>query len=222
MRIEWFGMAAFRLDAEGKSVFIDPFGDVSGLQARGIEFNYPAIETSPVDLLLVTHEHADHNGVEAVPGDPVVLRSTAGKLESPLGEVVAIASEHDDQAGTMRGPNTIFVFDLDGVRVCHFGDFGQKALRDEQREAIGNIDLLFIPVGAGPTIGPEQATTIVDTLAPRWVVPMHYRTERVGFLELPDDFLNRAPHVETATETSVETGDLPEFPEPLVVQLATP
>src|SRR5262249_47283950 len=129
MRIEWFGMAAFRLDAEGKSVVIDPIGGVSGLRGRGIGFNYPAIETPRADLVLITHEHADHNGADVVPGDPVVLRSTAGKLESPLGEVLAIASEHDDQAGTLRGPNIIYVFDFDGVRVCHFGDFGQSALR---------------------------------------------------------------------------------------------
>ena len=77
------------------------------------------------DLLLVTHEHRDHNGVEAIGGDPAILRSTAGTLESPVGEVVGVASEHDEVAGTQRGPNTIFVFTLDGVRVAHFGDFGQ-------------------------------------------------------------------------------------------------
>ena len=81
------------------------------------------------------------------------LRSTAGTLESPLGEITAIASEHDEQAGTARGPNTIFVFALDGLRVCHFGDFGQRGLRDEQAAAIGEIDLLILPVGGGPTIG---------------------------------------------------------------------
>src|SRR5437763_315653 len=78
-------------------------------------------EAGGVDRLLVTHEHGDHNGIEAVAGEPVVLRSTAGRLESPIGEVLAIASEHDDAAGTERGPNTIFAFDLDGVRVVHFG-----------------------------------------------------------------------------------------------------
>ena len=59
----------------------------------------------------------DHNGVDAIGGDPTILRSTAGKLESPIGEIVAIASEHDEAAGTERGPNTIFVFELDGLRV---------------------------------------------------------------------------------------------------------
>ena len=103
MRIQWHGQSAF--DLAGR-VFIDPFHDVSSLAARGMQFDYPAIEGAEPELLLVTHEHLDHNGVEAIGGSPAVLRSTAGTLESPIGEVVAVASEHDEVAGTQRGPNT--------------------------------------------------------------------------------------------------------------------
>src|SRR5829696_5081456 len=160
---------------------------MSPLIARGWQFEYPAIEGAEADLLLVTHEHRDHSGVEVVGGDPRVIRSTAGRFDSPAGEVVAVASEHDAAAGTERGPNTIFVLTLDEVRVAHFGDFGQAALRDEQAEAIGPVDLLFVPVGGGPTTDGAQARAIVDRLAPRWVVPLHYRTERAPFLEEPAD-----------------------------------
>ena len=148
-----------------------------------MQWDYPAIDGVSADLLLVTHEHFDHNAVDVIGGDPTILRSTAGKLESPIGEVVAVASEHDQAAGTERGPNTIFVFSFDGLRVAHFGDFGQAALRDEQAAAIGDVDLIFLPVGAGPTIDADQAREIVDRLRPKWVVPMHYRTPKIGFLE---------------------------------------
>ena len=75
------------------------------------------------------------------------------------------------------------------MRVCHFGDFGQSALRPEQREAIGAVDLLFLPVGGGPTIGAAEAAEITSALDPRWVVPMHYRTPAIDFLEPADEFL---------------------------------
>ncbi len=222
MRVDWYGQAAFRLSGQDATVFIDPFGDVSPLAARGMQFDYPAIEGVDADLLLVTHEHLDHNGVETIGGDPTILRSTAGRLESPVGEVVAIASEHDEAAGTQRGPNTIFVFKLDELRIAHFGDFGQRGLRDEQADAIGDIDLLFLPVGGGPTIGAEQAATITHRLAPKWVVPMHYRTPRIGFLETADAFLERQPNVHRLDGATFDTWELPEVEGPLVVVPTAP
>jgi L-ascorbate metabolism protein UlaG (beta-lactamase superfamily) len=222
MRVDWYGQAAFRLSGRETTVFIDPFGDMSALAGRGVHFDYPLISGVDADLLLITHEHADHNAVEAIGGEPAVLRSTAGRLESPIGEVVAISSEHDESAGTERGPNTIFVFDLDGVRVAHFGDFGQRALRDEQAAAVGEVDLMFLPVGAGPTIGPDQAAAIIERLNPRWVVPMHYRTHRIGFLEPVDAFLERMAHVRRLDEVGFDTDDLPADGHPLVVVPAAP
>lgn len=222
MRVQWYGQSAFALAGDGHAVFVDPFGDVSGLAARGIHFDYPAIAGAAADLVLVTHEHLDHNGVEAVGGDPVVLRSTAGRLESPVGEVVAVASEHDAAAGTERGPNTIFAFTLGGVRVAHFGDFGQAALRDEQAAAIGDVDLLFLPVGGGPTIGAAQAAAIAQRLGARWVVPMHYRTPRIGFLETADAFLESMPAVHRLDAVAFDTDELPEAGGPLAVVPAAP
>ena len=92
MRIQWYGQSAFLLAGE-QTVFIDPF-DRPGeaLAVRGLEFNYAPIEDVTADLLLITHEHVDHNAAEAIGGDPTTIRSTAGRLDSPIGEVVAIAS----------------------------------------------------------------------------------------------------------------------------------
>ena len=189
MRLRWYGQSAFSLTGS-HTVFIDPFGDIAkSLNDRGVHFGYPLIEDATADLLLITHEHLDHNAAEIVGGDPQVIRSTAGRFESPVGEVVAIASEHDAAAGTERGPNTIFVFELDGLRVCHFGDFGQSELRDEQAAAIGTPDVLIVPIGGGPTIDGGHAAAIARRLGARLVVPMHYRTPAIGFLDGPDAFL---------------------------------
>jgi L-ascorbate metabolism protein UlaG (beta-lactamase superfamily) len=222
MQIQWFGQSAFRFAAGDTTVFIDPLGDVATLAGRGgLNVEYPPIEGVSADLLLVTHEHADHNGVERIDGEPVVLRSTAGRLDSPIGEVVAVASEHDDEAGTRRGPNTIFVFALDGIRVAHFGDFGQRALRDEQAKAIGDIDLIFVPVGGGATIDGEQAAGVVQRLGPRWIVPMHYRTHRVDLLDPADDFLERMENVVRLDQPAFDTAELPDAT-PLTIVPAVP
>jgi L-ascorbate metabolism protein UlaG (beta-lactamase superfamily) len=223
MRVEWFGQSAFSLHGDGKTVLIDPFGDMSALSRdRGIQWDYEPVGGVRADLLLITHEHGDHNHVDAAEGEPAVVRSTAGRLASPVGEITAIASEHDDRAGTERGPNTIFVFELAGLRVGHMGDFGQSGLREEQAAAIGELDLLFVPVGGGPTLGAEQASLVVERLPARWVVPMHYRTPRIGFLDTADEFLAKAGAVERLSASAFETDELPPSDGPLVVVPAAP
>jgi L-ascorbate metabolism protein UlaG (beta-lactamase superfamily) len=223
MRLEWYGQSAFRLEGAQGTVFIDPFGDVSAAAAgRGLQFEYPPITGVRADLLLITHEHFDHNAADVIDGSPEILRSTAGRLSWRVGEVLAVASEHDDAAGTERGPNTIFAFDLDGVRVVHMGDFGQSGLRSAQAAALADVELLIVPVGGGPTIDAEQAALVVEMLDPRWVVPMHYRTARTNFLEPVDAFLERFDSVVRLSAPSFETSELTERPRPTIVVPAAP
>jgi len=222
MHVEWYGQAAFALTTKEAVVFVDPFGDMSALAGRGMRFDYPPIEGVRADLLLVTHEHVDHNATAAIGGDPQILRSTAGRLASPIGEVIAVASEHDGAAGTERGPNTIFVFDLGGLRVAHFGDFGQPALRDAQAAAIGIVDLAFLPVGGGPTIDGEQAAVIARRIGARWVVPMHYRTHRTDFLAPVDGFLDHVAGVHRVGASAFDTDGLPAAGPPLAIVPDTP
>jgi L-ascorbate metabolism protein UlaG (beta-lactamase superfamily) len=223
MRIRWYGQSAFRLDGE-KRVVIDPFGDFrERAAARGVVFDYPPFEQQSADLLLITHEHADHNGAERVSGEPVTIRATAGTFDSPVGEVVGVASEHDDEAGTRRGQNTIFCFTLDSLRVCHLGDFGQSELRPAQRQALGEVDVLFVPAGGGPTIGGSAAAELVRAVGPRLVVPMHYRTPAADFLGPPDDFLEAlGARVESTGNEVVAEELLGTRDAPVVALLAPP
>lgn len=113
---------------------------------------------------------------------------------------------------------------LDGLAVAHFGDFGQDALRSERRAALGEVDVFFLPVGGGPTIGGEPAAAVVRELQPRLVVPMHFGTAVVEFLEPPDDFLAAlgAPVTRLGTN-EVDTGDvLGSRGEPAVALLTPP
>jgi L-ascorbate metabolism protein UlaG (beta-lactamase superfamily) len=189
MQVRWHGQSAFALIGAAQSVFIDPFGAMDSARARGMTWNYPAIVDATADLLLVTHEHGDHNAVQVVGGVKQTVRSSAGTFDTPIGPLVGIASEHDNVAGTKRGANVIYVFSIGGIRVCHMGDFGQAELRAEQSEAIGHVDLLFVPVGGMATIDGRAAAELVERLDPSWVVPMHYRTPAISFLETVDGFL---------------------------------
>lgn len=220
MRVQWHGQSAFALSADGLDVVIDPFGPMEGAPVR---FDYPPMDGVRADLVLVTHEHGDHNRVDVVAGDPLVLRAAAGRFPSPAGEVLGVASEHDDVAGTARGANVLFALQLDGLRVVHLGDLGQTALRAEQERALGRPDLLFVPVGGGPTMDAARAAEVVARLRPGWVVPMHYRTPAVDFLEPADAFLERYERVQRLDGPAFDTAKLP-APDggPVVVVPAAP
>ncbi len=207
MQVTWYGQAAFLLEALEGSVLVDPFAAVS--PRAGMVFDYPPLPRLAPDLVLITHEHFDHNGLQALGEPTMTIRSTAGRFETPVGEVLAVAGEHDDVAGTRRGPNSIFRLTLDGLRIAHFGDFGQTALRAEQLGQIGPVDLVFLPVGAGPTIGPAAAFAIARALEARYVVPMHYRTPAVNFLEPVEPFLALWQDVLTLEGPSFDSRALP-------------
>ena len=179
IRIRWLGQASFQMTTSGGTVIIiDPI-DFKG-------YHMPAGTTA--DFVTVSHEHIDHNAVEAVSGNPAVFRGTNSKcttvnsIDTTIGEVrlYTVPSFHDP--GHHR-VNAIFIFEFDEIRVAHLGDIG-TILTDEQIKAIGDIDILMIPVGGQFTIAAAQADTIVNQLGvTRLVFPMHYKTE--AFDDLP-------------------------------------
>jgi L-ascorbate metabolism protein UlaG (beta-lactamase superfamily) len=220
MQVQWYGQSTFRLADGERAIVIDPF-DVAAFAGR-VRWDYPALEDVTADLLLVTHEHGDHNAVHVVGGDPALVRSLAGTHETPLGTVVGVASEHDEAAGTQRGHNVMYVFEFAGLRVAHAGDLGQRELRPEQAAALGTVDLLFVPIGDGPTIGAEQATDVAATLSAKVIVPMHYRTERIDFLEPADAFVAHARRVVRPPTATFAYADVAGDEGPVVVVPAAP
>lgn len=158
-------------------------------------------EPSPsADLVVVTHDHEAHSALEAVEGSekvPVVVEEV-GDLAVRGVEMRGVETFHDASRGEERGENTVVRFLMDGVYLCHLGDLGHP-LSDEEVEEIGEVDVLFVPVGGGCTIGPEEAWAAVEALEPSLVFPMHYAqpglTKEMGglepFLELADVTVER-------------------------------
>lgn len=166
MKIKWLGHSSFLLtESTGISVLTDPFDP----EMVGYGFSAPK-----VDIVTVSHGHADHNYVKGVKSCKQVY-DASGKFEyEGRVHITGIQSFHDDEEGALRGKNTIYKIGMDGVNVCHMGDIGEPC-SPELIERLLPVDVLMIPVGGNYTIDAELAKEYVDRLMPEIVIPMHYK-----------------------------------------------
>jgi L-ascorbate metabolism protein UlaG (beta-lactamase superfamily) len=199
MKITWLGHASFLVESDdGTRVVMDPFEAGSYDGAVG----YKAIDTE-ADVVTVSHEHADHNAVDAVGGSPEIVRDTSERTIKGI-PIRGVATFHDDSKGQDRGRSNIYVMEVDGVKVGHLGDLGH-VLSEEEVNAVGNVDVLLAPVGGYYTIGPEEAKQTAEALGARVIIPMHYKTDALGFPIQPvDDFLRLMDTVERVAGSTLE------------------
>ena len=205
--VRWWGQSCISVETFwGFTIVIDPYGQTERL-------TYPKLDLS-ADVVLITHEHFDHAGFEAIQGKPTVFhglnkdgnwadidvyldrppnqadakvlpKTEAGKPSPYAMHIQSIRAFHDAESGAKRGKNAMFLIETDGVRILHCGDLGQPTLTDEQLTAIGPVDLLIIPVGGTFTVDAAAALAIVKQVKPRrWVWPIHFKTEATVNLPL--------------------------------------
>jgi len=159
--VTWLGHGCFRLRGRSAAVVTDPYPPSIGLKLQRLD----------ADLVTVSHEHENHNYTHAV-REAYEIRGP-GEYEVSGVSVIGVPTFHDSEKGSRQGRNTVYVIEIDDVRVCHLGDLGHK-LDDAEAEAVSSPDVLLVPVGGRTVINAVQAAEVVRQLEPRFVVPMHY------------------------------------------------
>ena len=222
-QLRWLGHATFLLTSPGGvHLLLDPFN---------ADLGYPVPELPPIDLLGVSHEHADHNNVTLAPGAPKVVRGISDSGWHPgtvtLGDVTLTmigGAYHDDAGGELRGRTALMSVEIGGLRILHLGDLGHRLDTNLLAQCRGH-QVLLIPVGGFYTIDGETASATMDEIGPALTIPMHYRTSRLpghptaplaetGFL------VGREVRRVMSTEIALRLDDLPMRSE--VVVLAVP
>jgi len=197
MKIKWNGHACFTITTgEGTVIVTDPY-EPGGYDGA---IKYGNVKDR-VDIALVSHDHADHNYVEMLEGSPEVLKETG---EAKGIRFNGIPCFHDETKGSERGPNTIFVFEVDGVKVAFAGDIGHQLSGDELK-ALADVDVLMVPVGGTFTVDARGAAALVQAIKPRMVIPMHFKTEKCAFpLASVDEFLKHMTNSKKLNKTEIK------------------
>jgi len=173
--VTWLGHGCFRLRGRNAAVVTDPYPPAIGLKLQRLD----------ADLVTISHGHDNHSYAQAV-REAYEIRGP-GEYEVAGVAVIGVPTYHDAEKGAKHGRNTVFVIEIDDVRVCHLGDLGHR-LDDAEAEAISSPDVLLVPVGGNTAINAAQAAEVVRQLEPRFVVPMHYA---IPGLKLQLDTLDR-------------------------------
>jgi len=200
--ITWYGQSCFKIQSGETVVFTDPFNKEIGLTPP----------RSQANVVTISHDHLDHNNCEALSGEPLVVAGP-GEYESKGIEVKGVLAFHDDKEGKERGVNTIYVIEMEGIKIGHLGDLGQSKLTAEQVEQIDGVDILMVPVGGTYTIDGETAVDIINQIEPRLVIPMHYKIPGLAVkLDGVDVFLKEMgiAKKEAVDKLTIKKKDLPE------------
>ena len=166
VEITWLGHSCFRLRDRAATVVTDPYGKDLGLNLVRVR----------ADIVTVSHDADDHNYVKGVKGDFQVLTGP-GEYEVSSVFVTGLELRGDRKAkkeAASRPHNTVFVFEFDDLTVCHLGDLNLVPTQAQVEEALGEVDVLLIPVGGGESLNAAQASEVVSLLEPHIVIPMHY------------------------------------------------
>jgi len=196
MKIKWLGHSCFLIESiDHTRVITDPYTVYATLRYD------PVGEAA--DVVTVSHEHRDHNNVQGVKGDSRVISEHGTKIEKGI-QFKSILTYHDNEKGEKRGKNIVNCFIIDGIRICHLGDLGHL-LGTEEIAEIGTVDVLLIPVGGFYTIDAAVATKVCDSLKPKVVIPMHFKTAKLDFpITTEDDFLAGKSNVKKMNSSEVE------------------
>lgn len=214
MTITWYGQSCFKIETRDVVIAIDPFAKDIGLAPPRFH----------ADVVLVSHQHHDHNNIAAIAGraakGEMSVISGPGEYEIKSVAITGMATFHDNHQGRERGANTVYRLEAEEMAIAHLGDFGEHPMREETLGALGNVDILMIPVGGVYTIDAEEAAKIANQIEPRLVIPMHYQLPGLNIKLAPvENFLKvyGSSGAERLDKLAVRKKDLPEKEQRLVV-----
>lgn len=208
MDITWYGHSCFRITERGRIATVtDPYAESIGLPALRVKG----------DVVTISHHEPGHSFVEGVKGEPVIIN---GPGEYEVGGVFIYGiAMHMVESDSPRW-NVAYLFQYDNLTVLHLGDLAH--VPDQSTiEAMGEVNVLLVPVGGGNSLRASQAADVIGMIEPNFIVPMHYALPGLRVELDPVDRFLKAMGVNNPQEEDVlrvTAGMLPEQSQVVVLR----
>jgi L-ascorbate metabolism protein UlaG (beta-lactamase superfamily) len=213
MELTWLGHSCFRMRGKDVTLITDPPSPAIGYSLGRVT----------ADIVTISHDHPGHNYVQGIGGKPQYVINGPGEYEVHNVLITGLATYHDEEHGAQFGRNTVYLYHIDDLLVCHLGDLGHPLQAHEQEEVSG-CDVLLLPVGGGHSLDAKRAAELVSQIEPQLIIPMHYATPALkpaaGTLDPVDKFSHEmgVEVTEPLPKLTITRASLP--PEPKVVLLS--
>lgn len=208
MDITWYGHSCFRITERNRPTIVtDPYSEKIGL---------PPLKLKG-DVVTISHDEPGHSAADTVKGSVLTV---TGPGEYEIGDVfVSGLAMHYIEDGHARW-NVAYLYRYDNLTVLHLGDLAH--VPDQSTiEAIGEVNVLLVPVGGGNSLRASQAADVIALIEPHYVIPMHYAIPGLKVNLDPLDRFLKAMGISKVQEEDmlrVTTGMLPEQPQVVVLR----
>ena len=164
MDITWYGHSCFRIAERGKaSIVTDPYDASIGYSGLNLK----------ADVVTVSHNTPGHAFIEGVREWQFVIERPG---EYEIGGVFIIGTPMIDKKAKDPSYNVLYTLDYGNLNVAHLGDLSHVPGQSDL-DALGQVDVVLVPVGGGGALNAAQAAEVVSILEPSIVIPMHFHTE---------------------------------------------
>ncbi|MDV4152259.1 MBL fold metallo-hydrolase [Clostridium sp. AL.422] len=199
MEIKWIGHSSFLIkNSFGKKILIDPIQIHPYIQKYDLK----------PDIITFSHSHNNEFINEYIYNNYKIINS-ATHFENDHFIIEGFQSYKDDFSGFKRGDNIIYLYEIDGFKLCHLGSLGHLLDRN-LIDKLSNLDFLFIPIGGHFCLDGYLASKIATTLKPRYIIPMCFKTSSEYFyLDGPLKFLSSLKNIISYDTNTLYTDDLP-------------
>lgn len=216
MVISWLGLSCFKISSGELTIVTDPFSKSSGLMAPRVQTHVAVISNPQVEL---------YNNRQSLGGEVFVIDGPGEfDVKSLFVHGIAAAGEEKNRQNGFDY-TTIYNIRMEDIKLGFLGSLKQKELTDEQLEDLGEVDILFVPVGGKIVCDPEQAVTVVNQIEPKIVIPMHYSQKglKLPLLDL-GQFLKEMGSSQIAPQEkmTLKKSSLQELADQVTVQILSP
>jgi len=159
---------------QGVEFFKVQFGDITiALNPVSKESKFKSSKFGS-DIAIVSVDDDDFNGADVVAFAEKAPFVISGPGEYEIKGITIKGFSSKTKYGGEERINTVYSINLENINLCFLGAINEVELPKDIIEGIGNVDILFVPIGGDGVLNPAQADKISVEIEPKIIIPMHY------------------------------------------------